>query len=159
MANSSETVLPRSNSGPQTGLNDLATITERDVTPERSSSPEPLEEGTEVDDLCDDFIAPKRRSTHPPVPIESNGRSPTASGPIGNSKADFPARANTFGAPKRNRAGNYLKHRLFNATKSADNDSKTKSPQRASTIDTKFSVSFEETAVWDQKAILSLGKS
>lgn len=159
MANFSETVSPSSISDSQTGFNDLATITEREVTPERSSSPEPFEEGTGVDDFCHHLIAPTRRSTHPPVPIESNGRSPTASVPIGNPKVDFPARANTFGAPKHNRTGKYLRHRLFNATRSVDNDSKTKSPRRASTIDTKFSVSFEETAVWDQKAILSLGKS
>jgi hypothetical protein len=159
MANSSGTVSSRSNSGPHTGLNDLATITELDVTPERSSSPEPLEERTEVNELCENVIAPKRRSTHPPVPVESNGRPLTGNGPNEDFKTDAPVRANTFGAPNRNRAGKYLKRRLFNGIKPIDNDSKSKSSRRASTIDTKFSVSFEETAVWDQKAILSLGKS
>ena len=155
MANSGATISFRSNAGSHTGHDDLATITEFDGSRGRSSSPEPNENGVEVNELGDSGHGIVRRSTHPPVPFASTSRPLTGKAPLVDPKVLSPLRANTYGTSARaEKSRRYFFHRKH----SVDNGPKPGISRRASTIDTNFSVSFEETAVWDQKAILSLGK-
>ncbi len=156
IASSSAASSSRSTAGPNVGSNDLATITELEVAREESSSPRPYQEGTAVDDFGNQATAPKRRSTHPPVSFAANGRPITDHNQVEDPKPGPLARANTYGTS--NSTGKYIKRHCFDRTKPGNIDPKPNTPRRASTIDTKYSVSFEETAIWDQKSILSLGK-
>ena len=86
----------------------------------------------------------RRRSTHPLVPTDRATASEEA---VGDPELGPPQRASTAGSVKRVR--NLIARRLL-LKESVDD---------VSIPDTVFSEAFEETAIWDQKAILSLGTS
>ena len=156
MANSSATVPFRPATNTHTGPPDLATIAELEGYRGNSSSPEPYETGVEVNRFGDNVLGVTRRSTHPPVLSISNSQPLTGKSPLGNPKVLSPGRANTYGTST---GGEKSRRHIFHRKRAVDSVPRPGDSRRASTIDTKFSASFEETAVWDQKAILSLGKS
>ena len=167
MASSSATLSSRSNIGPTIGSNDLAKITKLEVAHEESTSRGPFEGGKYVNDPGSRTLPPTRRSTHPPVPCASDRRAIAIDNQIGDFEPAPPARAKTSGNPKR--SGDILRRQIFNRIKPGDSSPELKASRTASTVVSEaldqpslasnFSLSFEDSAIWDQKAILSLGKS
>ena len=166
MASSGASLPSRSSTGLAMASSDLATITELDGDRRKSSSPEVSREDPNVTDPVDHEFAPKRRSTHPLVPFVSNVRPLEEKGRQEDSEPALPARANTFGT--QGGTGNHIRRHLWNKSKPDSNTFHFGHPRRTSTfksdfstlssVGSKFSVSFEDSAIWDQKAILSLGE-
>lgn len=135
---------------------DLETIRENSSHREQSASPEPVAAHTQVTDFVS--RVPERRSTHPAVPLSSQLKSST--GDITSSKFQ---RAPTRPISTTSRA-NFHVHKpfsLYRFRRTKSHDSEGSGPdtnfKRRSTINTNASAPFEETEVWDHKAILSLG--
>lgn len=129
----------------------LDAIEEDGGSRERSDSPEPMRDSVDVNDF--ECQWPRRRSTHPTAPQVLKARS--LSGGIN------PHRRLNGTAAKAKAVGDSTRRRKtplsqwFHRTKSNDSDQSGPGPKRHSTINTNFSASFEETAVWDHKTILS----
>ena len=139
-----------------TNLGGLSSISENSrpsLLREQSASPEPIEEGRSVySDL--EHVRQRQDSK------ESPSNSPTTSGPADGrelssfSKANRPKTQRSSGAPP-----------SATRNKNAEAPVSSQSQRRQSTTTTQntqssgYSEPFEESEVWDQKAILSLGKS
>ena len=126
-------------------LHDLGPISEENHTRAPSASPEDFTQCFDHFDFVSEQKAPKRSPTYPFVP---------------------PGPSEEHIRKSRGRASNvYRKHQKRNYAPLAIKGKVHTEPdspalnhiRHASTIDTKNSASFEDTAVWDQKAILSLG--
>lgn len=135
---------------------DLGTINEDPLTGERTKSPEPYPLGIETHDFTS--TSPRRRSTHPQFSLR---KSETTS--IGDGDPKFVRRATrpAVGASRVKKSSRQFFN--FKRTGSREGIFLKRTPIRYSTSDTNNSVitnasaSFEETAVWDQKALLALG--
>ena len=115
-----------------TSVDELGPLSGDSLLREQSTSPEPISE--------------RRDYFNPPVAMESlEGQEP---GPLG--------RASTARVP--NKTFKSAPPSSFDKNIFAEDHHPGQSPRRNSTIVTQNSLSFDETAVWDQKAILSLGK-
>lgn len=126
-------------------LNELGPISEESHTREPSASPEDLPGDFDYFDFVNEQKPPKRSPTYPFVP-------------------PGPSKEHILGL--QGRASNvyrkYYKHNYAPPVSQGKVHTEPNSPGlkhilHASTIDTNNSASFEDTAVWDQKAILSLG--
>ena len=137
-----------------TSAPDLETIRENSYHREESTSPEPTTSPIDTYDF--EPRVPDRRSTHPPLSLSSPLKSST--GDIGAS-TPF-QRASARPTSHRGRAHFHVPKSLtFRSWKSKfrDGEASPAGLRRRSTINTQTSASFEETEVWDHKAILSLG--
>lgn len=156
MANPQSNMSSGQNVGNIHSMTDLGTIAESEAVRVQSSSPEPYVEGTEVNDFGERSAAPRRRSTHPSVPLEPSEPPSSDSLPYEPKKSPI-QRAKTIENPSRTHKFQSSRQ-IFSRRRSADTDFLPQSPRRQSTANTKKSESFEKTAVWDRKAILSLGQ-
>lgn len=144
--------VPRRSSG--SDRENLDAIREDGGSRERSGSPEPMRNSVDVNDF--EYQLPQRGLTHPTVPQGLKVRS--LSGGINPPRRSngTAGKAKVGGDPTRRRKPP-LSHRFFHRTQSPDSDRSYPGPKRHSTINTEVSASFEETAMWDHKTILSLG--
>ena len=139
----------------------LGTIVEDSISRGRSKSPDPLLSKSEVHDFKDTSNPPERRSTHPVAShdpqIGSKSRNINAPNVVQRATFDGKSPVGQIRWEKSH------PHFSFHRTRSNDSDALFKNPKRQSTINTNSSLttdasaSFEETAVWDQKALLALG--
>lgn len=137
---------------------DLETIRENSSHREQSASPDPDPVLAHAD--VTDFVTrvPERRSTHPATPLSLQLKSST--GDINSSKPFHRPASRPISTAGRvqNHARKTPFHR-FRRTKSHDSEGPGPNTEflRRSTVNTNASAPFEETEVWDHKAILSLG--
>ncbi len=129
---------------PEESFRGLGPISEDGDGRAPSASPEPYPERPDYFDHTAQEKAPQRSQTYPLVPSilsdkhirKPMNRSSTANRPSQKHRISRrPSKRSTFSEP----------------------DLPIQNQSRQSTIDTKNSLSFEDTAVWDEKAILSLG--
>lgn len=139
---------------------DLSTINEDSLSRGRSESPVTYTSGIEAHDFTDRAAGPKRRSTHPQISFGPESETPFVDGdPRFNRRATMKAHP-TGGKSGFKRIGRQL---CFKRTGSSESFVANKKPRRHSTINTDASIitnasaSFDETKVWDQKALLALG--
>ena len=139
-----------------TNLGGLSSISENShpsLLREQSASPEPIEEGRSV--YFDLENVRQRQDSK-----ESPSNSPTTSGPADGRE---PSSFNKANRPKTQRSSGAPPSAIRN--KNAEAHVSSQSQRRQSTTTTQntqsseYSEPFEESEVWDQKAILSLGKS
>ena len=129
---------------PEESFHGLGSISEDGDSRAPSASPEPYPERPNYFDHTAQENAPQRSRTYPLVPSnlsherirKSMNRSSTANQPSQKHRTSRrPSQRSLFSEP----------------------DLPIQNQSRQSTIDTKNSLSFEDTAVWDEKSILSLG--
>ena len=129
-----------------TSVDELGPLSGDSLLREQSASPEPISERRDYFNFEGAQQGLRRRSTHPPVATESlEGQEP---GPLGRASTTRVSNKNFKSAPPSS----------FDKNTFVEDHHSGQSPRRNSTIGTQNSLSFDETAVWDQKAILSLGK-
>ena len=137
-----------------TNLGGLSSISENShpsLLREQSASPEPIEEGRSV--YFDLENVRQRQDSK-----ESPSNSPTTSGPADGreassfNKANRPKTQRSSGAPP-----NAIRNR--NAEAHVSSQSQRRQSTTQNTQSSEYSEPFEESEVWDQKAILSLGTS
>lgn len=149
-----------------TSIPDLETIRENSSHREQSASPDPDPVIAHAD--VNDFVSrvPQRRSTHPATLLSSQLKSSTddiksSTGDIKSSKPfrRGPARPTSTAGRVHIHAHKPLSLYRFRRTKSHDSEGPGPNAGfvRRSTVNTNASAPFEETEVWDHKAILSLG--
>ena len=134
---------------------DLETIRENSFHREQSTSPDPVAAHIQINDFVSRL--PERRSTHPTVPLSSQIKSFS-----GDIKSPTPFHRTHAGPNSTTGRAHFpvlrsFKRPLLWRTKSHDSESSHTQIKRRSTINTNASAPFEETEVWDHKAILSLG--
>lgn len=134
-----------------TSTDGLGAISENSLLREQSASPEPIQEGTAYFDFQDG------RYQRPQSPRQSSINQPLVAD--GSAEGSEPNSLN-----KANRTRTYDKRSksvppISGKTKLVESQIAGQVPRRHSTNLTQNSESFAETAVWDQKAILSLGMS
>lgn len=139
---------------------DLETIRENSFHRELSVSPDPVAAHTDVNDFVSQV--PQRRSTHPTMPLSSQLKSST--GDLKSSKPLHHAPARPISTAGRllhthTRARKPRSLHGFRRTRSHDSEGPGPNTPfvRRSTVNTDASAPFEETEVWDHKAILSMG--
>lgn len=139
---------------------DLSTINENSQSRGRSKSPVPYTSGIEAHDFKNTSAGPRRRSTHPQISFGPESENAFVDGDPGfNRHATMKAHP-TGGESSFKRISRQFR---FNRTGSNEDFVFNKAPRRHSTINTNDSVisnasaSFDETKVWDQKALLALG--
>ena len=108
-----------------------------------------------INDSRENVTTPRRQST-----LRSNmdGTGPKVAEERDQGQPKTVSRTSTAEARTWSSKRTYPSHSL-NRTTSNESDLTPKEPKRNSTMNTDTSASFEETADWDRKAILSLGKS
>ena len=89
-------------------------------------------------------IPPKRRSTYPPLSPDPSDELPSKI--LGRSSTTYPFGQQQRTTPPKSKSVSLSEFNL-----------PSKKQPRQSTFDTNYSASFADTAVWDQKTILSLG--
>ncbi|KAL9099785.1 MAG: hypothetical protein Q9163_004758 [Psora crenata] len=148
---------PRTSFASEQVLRDLVTISEDDPLPLQPASPAPDAGHSERLDFCPGQTTPTRSATDPAVSHGSIGQ-------LGDSTI---VRANTTGTTHGTLpADSGSSKTKANPPRAFSHSNQKRSPvdasqpghsiRRHSTIDTNWSESFEDTAVWDRKAILSL---
>lgn len=153
-------ISPTSPTSP-TSVSDLETIREISFHHEQSASPHPDWDHVFAHADVTDFGSqvPQRRSTHPATPLSSQLKSST--GDIRSSKPFHraPPRPNSTAGRVHIHARKPLSLPRFRRTRSHDSEGPGPNTEfvRRSTGNTNASAPFEETEVWDHKAILSLG--
>lgn len=138
----------------------ISTINEDSPSRGGTKSPKPNASGIEIRDFKDTSASTKRRSTHPQ--FSRGPASEIASADDGVLKF---IRSATLKACPAVGESNLAKFRQrFSSKRPESNEGIVfNGPRRQSTLNTNYSVisnasaSFEETAVWDQKAVLALG--
>lgn len=139
---------------------DLSTINEHSPNRGRTKSPEPHASDIETHDCKDESTGPKRRSTHPQISFGPGSEIPSVDGDprLTRSATSKPRAAR--------KESSFHKIRQILVSKVAGSNEgivPNRQPRRQSTFNTNASVttnasaSFEDTAVWDQKALLALG--
>ena len=153
-----------STSGVAVTQNDLSTIREDGFTREQSASPEPYDcaspdsYGPSIETADFEPASQGVNNIHAPSHVPMGSNVPYASNVVQSSdRVSTPTVASNVHWPKLSRTS--TSHSKTRKRKSQDSDVRAKQPKRNSTNITNASASLEDTAVWDHKAILSLGAS
>ena len=122
----------------------LGSISENGHNRAPSASAEPCKERFGCFGFTVQDIPPKRRSTYPPLPQDQSDELPPKV--LGRSSTTYPSGQQQRTTPP-----------TFKSVSLSESNLPSKKQTRQSTFDTNYSASFADTAVWDQKTILSLG--
>ena len=145
MAGSSESEIQNE---PSCSLNEcthgLGSISEDGHSRAPSASAEPYKEHFGYFGSAAQDIPPKRSSTYPPLPSNLSDKLPHRV--LSRSSTTYPSGKKKGTTPP-----------VFKRLSISDSNLSSKKQIRQSTFDTTYSASFADTAVWDQKTILSLG--